>query len=210
MKKAILGKKVGMTQIFSETGEVVPVTVVQAGPCAVVQKRQADVDGYVAVQIGFEDKKNNKVTKPEKGHFDKAGVTPKKHLQEFKFDNSDELEIGQELTVSQFQPGDKVDITGTSKSKGFQGAIKRHNQATGPKTHGSRYYRGPGSLGSMHLSRVFKGQTLPGRMGGNTVTTQRMEIVQVDEENNLLLIKGAVPGPKKSILKIAESVKARS
>ncbi len=210
MKKAILGQKVGMTQIFSEQGEVVPVTVVKAGPCPVVQKRTEEVDGYTAVQIGFQDKKLRRTTKPVKGHFDKAQVTPKKYLVEFQLDNAAELEIGQELTVEQFEAGDKVDVTGTSKSKGFQGAIKRHNQSTGAKTHGSRYYRGVGSLGSMDLSRVFKGQTLPGRMGGDTVTVQKLDIVQVDKENNLLLIKGAVPGPKKGLLKIRESVKIKS
>ncbi|ACB83793.1 50S ribosomal protein L3 [Natranaerobius thermophilus] len=210
MKKAILGKKVGMTQIFSEEGEVMPVTVVKAGPCSVVQKKVEDTDGYNAVQIGFEDKKENKTKKPEKGHFEKAGVNPKKHLTEFELESMENLEVGQELTVEQFEVGDQIDVTGTSKSKGFQGTIKRFKHSTGPKTHGSRFYRAPGSLGSMDISRVFKGQTLPGRMGGNTVTVQRLEVVDVDKENNLLLVKGAVPGPKKGLLKIVDSVKAKS
>ncbi|OWZ84490.1 50S ribosomal protein L3 [Natranaerobius trueperi] len=210
MEKAILGRKVGMTQIFSNEGEVVPVTVVKAGPCSVVQKRAEEVDGYTAVQVGFEDKKENRTKKPEKGHFDKAGVAPKKHLVEFNLDNVEGLEVGSELTVEQFAAGDIIDVTGTSKGKGYQGAVKRHNQGTGPKTHGSRYYRGAGSLGAMNVARVFKGQTLPGRMGGDTVTVQKLEVVEVDKDNNLLLIKGAVPGPKKGLLKIVDSVKAKS
>ncbi len=210
MKKAILGKKVGMTQIFSDNGEVVPVTVVKAGPCSVVQTKTEENDGYTAVQVGFEDKKQNRAIKPEQGHFEKAGVNPKKHLTEFKLENAQELEIGQELTVEQFEAGDQIDVTGTTKSKGFQGTVKRYKHSTGPKTHGSRYYRGSGSLGSMDISRVFKGQTLPGRMGGNTVTIQRLEVVDVDQENNLLLIRGAVPGPKKGLLKIIDSIKAKS
>lgn len=208
MKKGLMGKKLGMTQIFDEDGTVIPVTVIKAGPCSVVQKKTEEQDGYKAVQLGFEEEKKNKVNKPLKGHFDKSNVEYKRYLAEFKMESHDDLNIGDDLTVEQFEKGDLIDVTGTTKGKGFAGSIKRHNQATGPMTHGSRYHRGPGSLGAIAPARVFKGQTLPGRMGGTQVTVQKLEIVKVDPDKNLLLVKGAVPGPKNGLVKIIDSVKA--
>lgn len=166
MKKAIIGRKLGMSQVFVEGGEVVPVTVIEAGPCTVVQKRTEENDGYSAVQLGYKEISERKANKPMKGHFKKADLAPMKHLVEFKLENSEELEVGQQLKIDVFEEGESVDITGTSKGKGFAGAIKRHNQARGPMTHGSHYHRGPGALGAVDPARVFKGQTLPGRMGG--------------------------------------------
>lgn len=208
MKKAILGEKVGMTQVFAQDGELVPVTVIQAGPCPVVQKKTEETDGYQAVQLGYKETKLRRINQPLKGHFDKAGTKYTKHLSEFKLDDVESLEEGQELTVSQFEKGDIVDVTGTSKSKGYQGTVKRFNQATGPKTHGSRHYRKPGSIGAMGDFRVYKNQKMPGRMGGNTVTVQSLEVVDIDEEKNVILIKGAVPGPKGSLVEIKDTVKA--
>ncbi|WP_408955502.1 50S ribosomal protein L3 [Natroniella sp. ANB-PHB2] len=208
MMKGILGKKVGMTQVFNEEGEVVPVTVVQAGPCAIVQKKSEDVDGYNSVQLGFEDVKETRVNKPLKGHFEKYGINPKKYVKEFRIAGAKELEPGDEVTVDVFSAGDKVDVTGTSKGKGFAGTVKRWNFRTGPKTHGSRNYRLPGAIGAgSDPARVFKGKKMPGRMGREKVTIQNLDIVKVDSEKNLLLIKGAIPGPKKGLLTIKETVK---
>nr|WP_120167043.1 50S ribosomal protein L3 [Thermohalobacter berrensis] len=207
--KGILGKKIGMTQIFRENGEVVPVTVIEAGPVTVVQKKTEEKEGYNSVQVGFEDAKEKKVNKPLKGHFDKSGVNYKKHLTEFRVDNPDDYEVGQEIKADVFEEGDKVDVTGISKGKGFQGAIKRHGQSRGPETHGSKYHRRPGSMGaSADPSRVFKGKKLPGHMGHEKVTVANLEVVKVDTERNLLLVKGAVPGPKGGLLTIKESYKA--
>ncbi len=210
MTKGILGKKVGMTQIFTEEGVAVPVTVIQAGPCVVLQKKTIENDGYEAIQIGFQDKKEQRAIKPEIGHAKKADTAPKRFIREVRGVILDEYEVGQEIKVDTFAEGEIVDVTGTSKGKGFAGAIKRHNQARGPMGHGSHYHRGPGSLGPIDPNRVFKGQTLPGRMGGEKVTTQNLEVVKVDVENNLLLIKGAVPGPRNGYVTIKSAVKARS
>ncbi|GAB6099847.1 50S ribosomal protein L3 [Halanaerocella petrolearia] len=206
--KAILGKKVGMTQVFTDNGEVVPVTVVEAGPCPVIQKKTEEVDGYTAVQLGFEDAKESRVNKPLKGHFEKYGIEPKKYIKEFRFDGAEELETGDEVKADTFEAGDKVDVIGTSKGKGFAGTVKRWNFNTGPKTHGSRNYRLPGSIGqSADPSRVFKGKKMAGHMGREKVTIQNLEIVKVDTEKNLLLVKGSVPGPKKGLLTIQKAVK---
>ena len=209
MKKAILTTKVGMTQIFNEDGVLTPVTVLQAGPCVVTQIKTEENDGYSAVQVGFGDIREKLVNKPEKGHFEKAGVDVKRYLKEFRFDNADEYQIGQEIKADIFAEGDKIDVTATTKGKGFQGAIKRHGQSRGPMKHGSKFHRHAGSNGSASdPSRVFKGKKMPGQMGGVKVTTQNLEIVKVDVENNLLLVKGAVPGPKKSLVIVKEAVKA--
>ncbi|MBM7557833.1 50S ribosomal protein L3 [Halanaerobacter jeridensis] len=206
--KGILGKKIGMTQVFKENGEVVPVTVVKAGPCPVIQKKTEAVDGYEAVQLGFEDAKEFRVNKPEKGHFEKHGISPKKYVKEFRMSGTEELETGDEVTVENFAEGEKVDVTGTSKGKGFAGTVKRWNFNTGPKTHGSRNYRLPGSIGqSADPARVFKGKKMPGRMGRERVTVQNLEVVRIDSEKNVLLIKGGLPGPKKGLLEITETVK---
>ncbi len=206
--KNILGKKIGMTQIFLEDGVVVPVTVVEAGPVKVIQKKTVDKEGYNAIQVGFEDKKENRVNKPLKGHFDKAGVEYKKHIREFIVDNPDEFEIGQEIKVDVFEQGDKVDVVGISKGKGTQGPIKRHNYSRGPESHGSKYHRAGGArAAAADPGRVFKGTKGMGRMGNERVTVQNLEIVRVDADRNLLLIKGAVPGPKGGLLFIKETVK---
>ena len=208
MKKAIVAKKVGMTQIFNEDGVLTPVTVLEAGPVFVTQIKNEYTDGYSAVQVGFGDIREKLVNKPKQGHFAKAGVENKRFLTEFKFDNAEEYELGQEIKVDIFEAGDKIDVTATSKGKGFQGAIKRHGQSRGPMTHGSKYHRHAGSNGAASdPSKVFKGKKMPGQMGNKRVTVQNLEIVQVDAENNLLLIKGAVPGPKKSLVTIKETVK---
>ena len=207
MKKAILAKKVGMTQIFNEAGELVPVTVLQAGPCVVTQVKTIANDGYEAVQVGFEDIREKLVNKPVKGMFDKAGVSYKRYVREFKLEG--EYSVKDEIKVDVFEAGDKIDATAIAKGKGFQGAIKRHGQSRGPMAHGSKYHRHAGSNGSCSTpSRVFKGKKMPGHMGGKKVTTQNLEVVRVDAEKNLLLVKGAVPGPKKSLVTIKESVKA--
>ena len=207
MKKAILAKKVGMTQIFNEAGELVPVTVLQAGPCVVTQVKTTENDGYEAVQVGFEDIREKLVNKPVKGMFDKAGVSYKRYVREFKLEG--EYSVKDEIKVDGFEAGDKIDATAIAKGKGFQGAIKRHGQSRGPMAHGSKYHRHAGSNGSCSTpSRVFKGKKMPGHMGGKKVTTQNLEVVRVDAEKNLLLVKGAVPGPKKSLVTIKESVKA--
>ena len=207
MKKAILAKKVGMTQIFNEAGELVPVTVLQAGPCVVTQVKTTENDGYEAVQVGFEDIREKLVNKPVKGMFDKAGVSYKRYVREFKLEG--EYSVKDEIKVDVFEAGDKIDATAIAKGKGFQGAIKRHGQSRGPMAHGSKYHRHAGSNGSCSTpSRVFKGKKMPGHMGGKKVTTQNLGVVRVDAEKNLLLVKGAVPGPKKSLVTIKESVKA--
>jgi len=208
MKKAILGKKIGMTQIFDENGRAIPVTVIEAGPCTVVQVKTKDADGYEAVQLGFGEVKESKLIRPIKGHFTKASVTPKKHLREFRLEEIS-YNVGDEIKADIFAAGETVDVTGTTKGKGFQGVIKRHGQARGPMGHGSMYHRRPGSMGSTSTpGRVFKGKNLPGHMGVETVTVQNLEIVKVDLDKNVLLIKGSVPGNKGAILKIRNSVKS--
>jgi 50S ribosomal protein L3, bacterial len=208
MKKAILATKVGMTQIFDENGVLTPVTVLQAGPCVVTQVKTAENDGYSAVQVGFIDKREKLINKPVKGHFDKAGVSYKRFVREFKLEDAESYEMGQEIKVDTFEAGDKIDATAISKGKGFQGAIKRHNQSRGPMTHGSKFHRHAGSNGSASdPSKVFKGKKMPGQMGNKRITIQNLEIVRIDSENNLLLVKGAVPGPRKSLVTIKESVK---
>ena len=208
MKKAILATKVGMTQIFNEDGVLTPVTVLQAGPCVVTQVKTQDNDGYSAVQVGFADKRENLVNKPMKGHFDKAGVSCKRFVREFKLDGAEEMALGQEIKCDVFEAGDHIDATAVSKGKGFQGAIKRHGQSRGPMAHGSKYHRHAGSNGAASdPSKVFKGKKMPGQMGNVKVTVQNLEVVKVDTENNLLLVKGSVPGPKKSLVTIKESVK---
>ena len=225
MKKAILGTKVGMTQVFGEDGVLVPVTVVQAGPCVVTQVKTVENDGYDAVQVGFVDKKEKIVSKDasgkkdirnrhgvnqaEKGHFDKAGVSGKRYVREFKLENVQDYNLADEIKVDIFAAGDKIDATAITKGKGFQGAIKRFGQHRGPMTHGSKFHRHQGSNGACSSpSRAFKGKGMPGQMGHVKATVQNLEIVRVDAENNLLLIKGAIPGPKKSLVTIKESVKA--
>ena len=209
MKKAILATKVGMTQIFNENGALVPVTVLQAGPCVVTQVKTEENDGYKAVQVGFVDKREKLVNKPQKGHFDKAGVSYKRYVREFRFENAEEYSVKDEIKAEIFAAGDKIDATAISKGKGFQGAIKRHGQSRGPMAHGSKYHRHAGSNGSATTpGRVFKGKHMPGHMGAVRVTVQNLEVVSVDAEKNLILVKGAVPGPKKSLVMLKESVKA--
>ena len=209
MKKALLGKKLGMTQIFDENGKVIPVTVIEAGPCTVVQVKTKDADGYEAVQLGFGEVKAKKVTKPAAGHFKKANVEPKKHLREFRLEEIS-YNVGDELKADVFTAGESVDITGTTKGKGFQGVIKRHGQSRGPMGHGSMYHRRPGSMGPTSTpGRVFKGKKLPGHMGMVQVTIQNLEIVSVDLDKNVILVKGSVPGNKGAILKIKDSVKSK-
>ncbi|MDD4370229.1 MAG: 50S ribosomal protein L3 [Anaerostipes sp.] len=209
MKKAILTTKVGMTQIFSEDGVLIPVTVLQAGPCVVTQVKTMDNDGYSAVQVGYVDKKEKATIKPEKGHFDKAGVAPKRFVREFKFENAEEYTVGQEIKADIFEAGDKIDVTATSKGKGYAGGIKRHGLSTGPKTHGSKFHRHAGSNGmASDPGKVMKGKKMPGHMGSERVTIQNLEVVKVDVDNNVILVKGAVPGPKKSLVTLKESVKA--
>lgn len=208
MKKAILATKVGMTQIFTDEGVLIPVTVLQAGPCVVTQVKTVENDGYKAVQVGFVDKREKLVSKPVKGHFDKAGVSYKRYIREFRFENAEEYSVKDEIKADVFAPGDKIDATAISKGKGFQGAIKRLGQSRGPMTHGSKFHRHQGSNGSATTpGRVFKGKGMPGHMGNVQVTIQNLEVVKVDAENNLILIKGAVPGPKKSLVTIKETVK---
>ena len=225
MKKAILATKIGMTQIFNEDGVLVPVTVLQAGPCVVTQVKTVENDGYAAVQVGFVDKKEkivnvdkngskeirnrHGVTKAEKGHFDKAGVSYKRYVREFRFENAADYTVADEIKADIFAAGDKLDATAIAKGKGFQGAIKRHGQHRGPMAHGSKFHRHQGSNGSSSdPSRVFKGKGMPGHMGAKKITVQNLEIVKVDVENNLILVKGAVPGPKKSLVTLKETVKA--
>ena len=209
MKKAILATKVGMTQIFNEDGVLVPVTVLQAGPCVVTQVKTVENDGYKAVQVGFVDKREKLVNKPVKGHFDKAGVSYKRYVREFRFENAEEYNVKDEIKADVFAAGDKVDATAISKGKGFQGAIKRHGQHRGPMAHGSKFHRHQGSNGSATTpGRVFKGKGMPGHMGNVQVTVQNLEIVSIDADKNLILDKGSVPGPKKSLVTVKETVKA--
>lgn len=209
MKKAILATKIGMTQVFGENGVLVPVTVLQAGPLYVTQIKTVDNDGYDAVQVGFGDIRENLVSKPMKGHFAKAGVANKRFLKEFKFDNSTDYKVGQEIKADIFAEGDKIDATAKSKGKGFQGAIKRHGLSRGPMKHGSKLHRHAGSNGSATTpGRVFKGKHMPGHMGSVRITIQNLEIVRIDTDKNLILVKGAVPGPKKSLVMLKETVKA--
>ena len=206
--KAILGKKMGMTQIFDEEGNVIPVTVIEAGPEVVTQVKTVETDGYNAVQVGFEDQKPQRVNKPMTGHFEKAGVAPKKHLAEFRVEDGETYEVGQVITVADFEVGKKLDITGTSKGKGYQGTIKRHGFHTGPMAHGSGYHRHQGSMGSnTDPSRVMKNKGMPGHMGSEQVTVQNLCIVKVDAENNLIAIKGAVPGPNGGLVVVKSAVK---
>ena len=209
MKKALIGKKIGMTQLFNENGTVIPVTVLEAGPCVVAQVKTLENDGYEAVQLGFGTVKEHKVNKPVKGHFAKAKIAPMKHLREFRLDSIEGIKVGDELKADVFAEGDKIDVQGTSKGKGFQGVIKRHGQHRGPMGHGSMYHRRPGSMGSTSTpGRVFKGKKLPGHMGRVTVTIQNLDVVKVDLDKNVILVKGSVPGPKGTILKIKSAVKA--
>ena len=206
--KGILGKKIGMTQIFTEVGEVVPVTVVEAGPVVITQIKTVEKDGYNAVQVGFGDVKEKSLNKPQKGHL-AAANTLKKHLKEFRVDSVEGYTVGQEIKADLFAAGEKIDVTGTSKGKGFQGPIKRHGQSRGPESHGSRYHRRPGSMGACSFpGRVFKNKKLAGHMGSVKVTVQNLEVVRVDADKNLILVKGAIPGPKGSMVTIKEAVKS--
>ena len=209
MKKALIGKKIGMTQIFDENGVVIPVTVIEAGPCVVAQIKTLENDGYEAIQLGFGEVKEHKVNKPVKGHFAKANVPVKKHLREFRVDSIENFKVGDELKADVFAEGEKIDVQGTSKGKGFQGVIKRHGQHRGPMGHGSMYHRRPGSMGPTSTpGRVFKGKKLPGHMGKVTVTIQNLDVVKVDTDKNVILVKGSVPGAKGAILKIKSAIKA--
>jgi len=208
MKKAILGKKIGMTQLFRADGTMIPVTVVQAGPCPVVQKKTVGIDGYEAVQVGYCEVSEKQVNKPKAGHYAKAGIKPLRYLREFKLDDVSSYEVGQVITADVFAEGDRVDVSGRSKGKGFQGVIKRHNQSRGRMSHGSHYHRRVGSMSACSSpSRVFKTKNLPGHMGSEAVTIQNLEVVRVDTERNLLLIKGAIPGAKGSVVALKSSVK---
>ncbi len=209
MNKCILGKKVGMTQVFDDAGKMFPVTVIEAGPCSVIQKKSVENDGYNAIKIGFEDVNEGKLNKPDRGQFDKAKISGKRHIKEFKPDNMDDFEVGKEFKVGDiFESGDKVDVSGISKGKGFQGVIKRHGQSIGRMTHGSKYHRRVGSMGpGTDPGRVLKGKNLPGHMGVNKVTVQNLDVIKIDSEKNLILVKGAVPGPRGGLLVIRESIK---
>lgn len=209
MKKAIMAKKVGMTQVFTDNGVFVPVTVLEAGPCVVVQKKTVENDGYAAIQVGYTEIREKLVNKPEKGHFDKAGVTAKRYLKEFRIEDAENYEVGAEIKADVFAAGDKVDVSGITKGKGFQSTIKRYNAQRGPMGHGSKSHRVVGSMSSGTTpGRVKKGKKMPGHMGNVNVTIQNLEIVRADAEKNIILVKGAVPGPKGSILVIKDSVKA--
>ena len=209
MNKAILATKIGMTQIFNENGVLTPVTVLQAGPCAVTQVKTVENDGYAAVQVGFGDIRETLVNKPKKGHFAKAGVANKRFLKEFRFENAASYAVGQEIKADIFAAGDKVDVTGISKGKGFQGAIKRHGLSRGPMAHGSKHHRHAGSNGAATTpGRVFKGKHMPGQMGNVKITVQNLEVVKIDVDNNLILVRGAVPGPKKAMIMLKNTVKS--
>ncbi|MFF5996312.1 MULTISPECIES: 50S ribosomal protein L3 [unclassified Lysinibacillus] len=209
MAKGILGRKIGMTQVFAENGDLIPVTVIEASANVVLQKKTVETDGYEAIQVGFEDKREKLANKPAKGHVAKANTAPKRFIREFRNVNVAEYEVGQEVKVEIFAEGDVVDVTGVTKGKGFQGAIKRHGQSRGPMSHGSRYHRRVGSMGPVAPNRVFKQKKLPGQMGGNVVTIQNLEIVKVDAERNLLLVKGNVPGSKKALVAVKTAVKSK-
>ncbi len=209
MKKAILATKIGMTQVFNEDGVLTPVTVLQAGPCIVTQVKTEETDGYAAVQVGFQDKRETLVNSPDRGKFDKADIPYKRFIREFRFENAAEYNVKDEIKADIFEAGDKIDVSAISKGKGFQGAIKRFNQHRGPMKHGSKYHRHAGSNGSASdPSRVFKGKHMPGQMGAKRVTVQNLEVVRVDADDNLILVKGAVPGPKKALVEVREAVKA--
>lgn len=208
IKKAMMGIKIGMTQIFEEDGKAIPVTIIAAGPVTVLQKKSEDIDGYNAIQVGFYNLKDNRANKPAKGHFKKANSKPLKYIKEFRVDNLNDYEIGQEINVDVFKSGDIVDVSGISKGKGFAGVVKRHNFSRGLMGHGSRYHRGTGSLAAKGPARVFKGKKLPGRLGGEKVTVQGLKVVKVYPERKLILIRGAIPGPKKGLVIIKDSVKA--
>lgn len=209
MAKGILGRKIGMTQVFAENGDLIPVTVIEATPNVVLQKKTVETDGYEAIQVGFEDKRIKLSNKPEQGHVAKANTAPKRFIREFRNVNVGEYEVGQEVKVEIFAEGDVIDVTGVTKGKGFQGVIKRHGQSRGPMAHGSRYHRRPGSMGPVAPNRVFKQKKLPGQMGGTVVTIQNLEIVKVDVERNLLLVKGNVPGSKKALVTVKTAIKAK-
>ncbi|MFJ6209602.1 50S ribosomal protein L3 [Lysinibacillus sp. NPDC092081] len=209
MAKGILGRKIGMTQVFAENGDLIPVTVIEAASNVVLQKKTVETDGYEAIQVGFEDKRVKLSNKPEQGHVAKANTAPKRFIREFRNVNVGEYEVGQEVKVEIFAEGDVIDVTGVTKGKGFQGVIKRHGQSRGPMAHGSRYHRRPGSMGPVAPNRVFKQKKLPGQMGGTVVTIQNLEIVKVDAERNLLLVKGNVPGSKKALVTVKTAIKAK-
>ena len=209
MKKGIIGKKIGMTQIFDEKGNVVPVTVIEATPNVVAQVKTVETDGYNSIQLGYGEVKDKHINKPEKGHFTKAGLAAKKHLREFRVEDVENYKVGDEVKADIFEAGEKIDVQGTTKGKEFQGVIKRHGQHRGPMGHGSMYHRRPGSMGSTSTpGRVFKGKKLPGHMGRVTVTIQNLDVVRVDMDKNVILVKGSVPGAKGAILKIKSAVKA--
>ena len=207
MKKGIIGRKIGMTQIFDEKGNVIPVTVIEAGPCVVAQVKTVETDGYNAVQLGFGDVKDKHINKPEAGHFAKAKLANKKHLREFRLDSIEGIKVGDEVKADVFEAGEKIDVQGTSKGKGFQGVIKRHGQSRGPMGHGSGAHRIVGSMGPIAPNRIAPGKKLPGHMGHVTRTVQNLEIVAVDVENNVLLISGSIPGPKKGLVVVKSAVK---
>ncbi|MEK3979639.1 50S ribosomal protein L3 [Psychrobacillus sp. FSL K6-2836] len=209
MTKGILGRKIGMTQVFAENGDLIPVTVIEATPNVVLQKKTTETDGYEAIQLGFEDKREKLSNKPAKGHVAKASTAPKRFIREFRGLDTANYEVGQEVKVESFTEGDVIDVTGVTKGKGFQGVIKRHGQSRGPMAHGSRYHRRPGSMGPVAPNRVFKQKKLPGQMGGHTVTIQNLEIVRVDTERNLLLVKGNVPGSRKSLVVVKAAIKSK-
>ncbi|MFF2754670.1 50S ribosomal protein L3 [Psychrobacillus sp. NPDC058041] len=209
MTKGILGRKIGMTQVFAENGDLIPVTVVEASPNVVLQKKTVETDGYEAIQLGFEDKREKLSNKPAKGHVAKASTAPKRFIREFRGLDTANYEVGQEVNVESFAEGDVIDVTGVTKGKGFQGVIKRHGQSRGPMAHGSRYHRRPGSMGPVAPNRVFKQKKLPGQMGGHVVTIQNLQIVRVDAERNLLLIKGNVPGSRKSLVVVKTAIKSK-
>ncbi len=208
MNKGLIGRKVGMTQIFDEKGLIVPVTVIEAGPCVVAQVKTEETDGYNAIQLGFGDVKEKHMNKPEMGHFKKSKIANKKHLREFRVDSVEEVKVGDEFKADIFAAGDKIDVQGKTKGKGFQGVIKRHGQHRGPMGHGSMYHRRPGSMGSTTTpGRVFKGKKLPGHMGSKTSTVLNLEVVKVDTDKNVVLVKGSVPGAKKAVVRVRKSVK---
>jgi large subunit ribosomal protein L3 len=209
MTKGILGRKIGMTQVFAENGDLIAVTVIDATPNVVLQKKTVETDGYDSIQLGFEDKRDKLSNKPAKGHVAKASTAPKRFIREFRGLDTANYEVGQEVNVESFAEGDVIDVTGTTKGKGFQGVIKRHGQSRGPMAHGSRYHRRPGSMGPVAPNRVFKQKKLPGQMGGHTVTIQNLEIVRVDAERNLLLVKGNVPGSRKSLVVVKAAIKSK-